>query len=133
MRFIKDGLVILALAAAMHTDWHIARPAEHHLSLGWRWHWLLGVPVGALTAWYVARVWPARPINASLVIFGMAGVLADVVEPAWEYSSGATSEWAFGQIRQAAFAAFVAASAMTHAIAVAFVRRKDGQVTRDRG
>ena len=125
MRLVNFGLVSLALASAMHLDWHAARPVVHHLSLGWQWHWLLAVPVGALTAWYVARVWPTRLVATSLGILAIASVLAAAVEPAWEYwVDGASYEWAFGSSRLAAFVMFVAAGTVTHAIVVIMATRR---------
>jgi hypothetical protein len=123
MRLVNFGLVSLALASAMHLDWHAARPAVHHLSLGWPWHWLLAVPAGALTAWYVTRAWPPRPVAASLGLLGIATVLAAVVEPAWEYwLDGASYEWAFGSSRLAALAMFVAVGTVTHVIVMIVAR-----------
>ena len=125
MGLVNFGLVSLALATAMHLDWHAARPAVHHLSLGWPWHWLLAVPAGALTAWYVAKAWPTRAAAASGGIFAIASVLAAVVEPAWEYwLDGAPYEWAFGSPRLAAFAMFAAAGAVTHLIVLIVARRR---------
>jgi hypothetical protein len=49
-RDFRAALVILGLATAVHVDWHVARPAVHHLGVGWRWHWLLTVPVFSLSA-----------------------------------------------------------------------------------
>jgi hypothetical protein len=114
-RLLSAGLVTIGLAMAMHLDWHAARPAAHHLSLGWEWHWLLAMPVFALTAWYVLRAWPERALAASVTIFGVASILATVVEPAWEHWTGATFEWAFGRTRLATFGAFLATGAITHA------------------
>jgi hypothetical protein len=44
-------LVMPDIASAMHVDWHLARPAHHHLSLGWSHPWLSAVPVFAAAAW----------------------------------------------------------------------------------
>ena len=120
----NTALVIVALASAMHLDWHMARPATHHLSLGWRFHWLLAVPVFALTAWFVLQTAPRRPLLSSVTIIGLASVLAAVVEPAWEYwVDGAPFEWAFGWMRLAPFIAFLIAGIATHAAVLAVARR----------
>lgn len=124
-RMVTSALVIVGLAAAMHLDWHVARPAVHHLSLGWRWHWLLAIPVFAVAALYVARAWPDRVLRASLIVIVAAGILAAVVEPAWEYwVDGATFEWAFGRLRLATFASFVAIGVLTQAAVVALTTRR---------
>jgi hypothetical protein len=108
-------LVTIALATAMHLDWHAARPAMHHLSLGWRFHWLLAVPAFALTAWFVRQTAPRRLVAASVGIIGVASVLAGIVEPAWEYwIDGATFEWTFGLMRLVPFVAFLAVGIATH-------------------
>jgi hypothetical protein len=49
-RYVQTALVALGVATAVHLDWHVARPAVHHLSMGWTLHWLLAIPVFALTA-----------------------------------------------------------------------------------
>src|SRR5262245_57331953 len=83
-RIVSAILVSLALATAIHVDWHVARPATHHLSLGLSWHWLLAAPVFGLTAWYVASAWPSTLLRASLWIVGGAVLLGGVIEPACE-------------------------------------------------
>ena len=128
MRPLSAGAVILGLAAAMHLDWHVARPIVHHLSLGWRAHWLLAVPTFGLTAWYVHRIWPAHRLAMSVAIVGAAGILAAVVEPAWEYwVEDAPLEWAFGRVRLEAFVSFVAAGIVTHAIVLGFLSRRSSR------
>lgn len=123
------ALVSLALATAIHLDWHAARPTAHHLSLGLSNHWLLAIPVFALVAWYVARSWPTHVIPASLAIVGSAIVVAGVVEPAWEYLVGdATFEWAFGRVRTTALAAFVGAGLLAYVAVLAFVRRSPSKI-----
>ena len=124
-RISSAVLVSLGLAAAIHTDWHFARPTHHQLSLGLPWHWLLAIPVFALVAWYVARVWPAQMTRASLVILGSAIVGAGLVEPAWEYFAGdATFEWAFGAARTQALAAYVATGLIAYVITLVAVSRR---------
>lgn len=123
-RMITAALVTLGLATAMHLDWHVARPTVHHLSLGWDWHWVIAVPVFALTAWYVVRAWPDAVLGASVAILGTASLLAAVVEPAWEYGTGASFEWAFGRARVAGFGAFLVTGIITHATVVWLARNR---------
>lgn len=121
-------LVTLALATAMHLDWHAARPTVHHLSLGLSWHWLLAIPVFALTAWYVARVWPEHTLGASVAIIGIASVLAALAEPLYElWVDRAPMDWAFGPLRLTSFAAFLAAGIVTHVAVLALLRRRAPQ------
>lgn len=125
MKRLRDILVTLGLATAMHLDWHAARPAHHQISLGLSWHWLLAVPVFALGAWYVHRAWPARTLAASVGIIGIAGLLAAVAEPAWELLvDGAPWDWAFGPARLAAFGTFLAMGVLTHVVFLAVARRR---------
>jgi len=61
----------------------------------------------------------------SVAIVGTAGILAAVVEPAWEFwVDKAPFEWAFGRIRLEAFGAFVAAGIVSHAIVLGFLSRR---------
>jgi len=116
--------VSLALATAIHVDWHFARPAHHQLSLGLPWHWLTAIPVFALVAWYVARAWPSQLLRASVAIIGSAVILAGVLEPGWEYLFGdAPFEWAFGATRNLALATFVGTGMLSYLIALALATR----------
>ncbi|HEX6315927.1 MAG TPA: hypothetical protein VFZ73_13745 [Gemmatimonadaceae bacterium] len=124
-RTIRSTLVCLALASAMHLDWHFARPAHHQLSLGLSWHWVLAIPAFGLVAWYVQRTSPDRLLRASVSIVLCAILIAGVVEPAYEYFlGGATFEWAFGLERIVALATFVAVGVVAHAAVLAFFRRR---------
>lgn len=130
-RILSGVFVSLALAAAIHTDWHFARPEHHRLSLGLAWHWALAIPVFALVAWYVTRVWVDHLLGASLAIVGSAAVLAGIIEPAWEYFfGGATFEWAFGAARNIALLMFVGTGVTTYVVVVAFTRRNRAQAAR---
>jgi len=121
---VSAVFVSLGLAAAIHTDWHFARATHHRLSLGLPWHWLLAIPVFALVAWYVARVWPRQILRASIAIVASATVAAGVLEPAWEYfAEDATFEWAFGAVRNAALAAFVGTGLIAYIVALAAIQR----------
>lgn len=118
-------LVTLALATAIHLDWHIARPAHHHLSLGLPGHWILAIPVFGLVAWYVARVWPSTVLTTSTVILGIAILLAGLIEPAWEYFlTGASFEWAFGSERNMALCMFVGTGLVAYLAVLSFFRRR---------
>ena len=123
-RKTTSTLVCLALATAMHVDWHLARPAEHHLSLGLSWHWLLAIPTFGLVAWYVVRTAPDRILRTSVSLVACAIVLAGVIEPAWEYYlADATFEWAFGRARLTALAAFVCSGVVAYLAVMAVLRR----------
>jgi uncharacterized membrane protein HdeD (DUF308 family) len=118
-------LITLGLAAAIHTDWHFARPAHHRLSLGLPWHWVLAIPVFAAVAWCVARMWPASRLRVSVAIVGSAVVIAGVVEPAFEYFvGGAPFEWAFGAERNVALATYVGTGLLAYAATLIAVRRR---------
>jgi len=124
MRRVSLALVTLGFAAAVHLDWHAVRPTTHHLSLGWTWHWLLAVPVGALTAWYSYRHWPELGILGGAIIIGGGALLGGVVEPAWEYwVEHAPLEWVFGDTRNLAFAAFTVTAGVSHTIALRLFER----------
>jgi hypothetical protein len=122
-RVVSSILVSLALAIAIHLDWHAARPAHHHLSFGWTWHWALAIPVFALVAWYIAHAWPSQPIAASLWIVGGAIIGGGVLEPAWEYSTGATYDWAFGPERRRILATFLVSGLLAYAVALTILRK----------
>jgi hypothetical protein len=129
-RTVLGILVGLLLAAAIHADWHLARPEHHRLSLGLRWHWLLAAPVFSLVAWYVARAWPSRLVEASVWILVGAVVVAGVVEPAWEYfMGGASLDWAFGAARTVALVAFVLTGVVSYVVTLALLRRGEADRT----
>jgi len=118
-------LVAVALATAIHLDWHVARPTVHHLSLGLPAHWLLAIPVFALAAWYVVRTFPSNILTASVAILAGAIILGGVIEPAWEYFLGdASYEWAFGRARTTMLASFVGTGLVAYVACVAFLRRR---------
>ena len=125
MRFAGPGLVILALATAIHLDWHVSRPTTHHLSLGWSWHWALAIPVFALAAFYVSRRYLADPVRASIGILGAAILLGALIEPAWEYWLGdASFDWAFGPHRTHAALVYVITGIATYAAVLFLLRRR---------
>src|SRR5919199_5955457 len=83
MRRLLFAVLVLALAVAVHVDWHLARPAHHHrrLSLGWDQHWLFAALAFAIVGWLVARTWPERPWRSGVWIAALAILLAQGVEP----------------------------------------------------
>lgn len=110
-------LVAVLLAVAVHLDWHLARSSHHGgLSFGWRVHWILALPVFALTAWYVHRAWPGQVIRASAWILGLAGLVAQVLEPLAELATGATLSWTFGPERLGAFLRYMSVGILTQVI-----------------
>ena len=124
-KFSSAVFVTLALATAIHTDWHFARPAHHPLSLGLSWNWVLAIPVFALVARYVSRAWRDAAGRASVAIVGSAILLAGLIEPAWEYFiGGATFEWAFGAARTTGLAAYVATGVAAYVIVLLFTTRR---------
>jgi hypothetical protein len=117
-------LVSLGLATAIHLDWHFSRPVHHQMSLGLTWSWLLAIPVFALVAWYVVRVWPTRLLVASILIVGSGVLAGGVLEPAWEYFlGGASREWAFGRERTVAFLTYTCCGLITYGAVLAWFAR----------
>ena len=122
---LRTGLISLVLATAIHLDWHIARPAHHHLSLGWTWHWALAIPIFGVAAWLVARGTPERAGVRSAVIIAAAALLGGVIEPAWEFLlTGATAEWAFGWARTQAFLVYTITGICAWLAVFAVMRRR---------
>ena len=125
MRPLGTSLAILLLGAAIHTDWHFARPAHHRLSLDLSWHWLLAVPVFALAAYYVASRKPPHPLAASAIVLGGGIVLGGILEPAYEYLlGGATWDWAWGPERTYAAIAFVTTGLLAYVLTYVIMQRR---------
>ena len=120
------GLVVAAvlLAAAVHVDWHLARPTHHGgLSGGWEAHWILALPAFALVAWYVQRAWPGHTRLASLSVIGVAAFVAQVLEPLAELTLGATLSWTFGAERLGAFVTYMSAGIVTYGVVLLALKR----------
>ena len=81
MRRVLFFTLVLVLAATVHIDWHLARPAHHRLSLGWDQHWLFAALAFGLVGWIVARSWPAEAWRLGGLIATLGIMLAQVVEP----------------------------------------------------
>ena len=84
MHRIRYAALVLFLAAAVHVDWHLARPAHHRLSLAWPHHWIFAAAVFAMVGWLIARWWPDTPGRVAAGIVGLALLLAQIVEPLLE-------------------------------------------------
>ena len=112
-------LAAFLLAAAIHVDWHLARPGHHsELSGHWAQHWLLGIPVFALLALYEAHR-PSRDRWRNSAVLILVGVfLGQVLEPLSELW-GAPWSYAFSAIRWAAFAEFMTAGLLTFLVVMA--------------
>ena len=123
MRRLRYAALVLVLAAVVHIDWHLARPAHHRLSLAWPQHWLFAAAAFALVGWLIARWWPDTPWRAAVGIVGLALVLAQGVEPLMEV---AVYEHRFGYPtdpgRWTAFAVCVAAGLPALVVALILCR-----------
>ena len=124
--------LVLLLVAAIHADWHAARPAlghHHRLSFGLDWHWMLAVPVFALAAAWVHRRWPRQLLAASAANLGLAAIVAQVLEPLGEQA------WYFHRfalgvepLRWTAFLEFMAAGIATYAVTLVVLRARSSPV-----
>lgn len=81
-RRIELALLALALAAALHADWHMARPLHHRLSLAWPYHWAVTALVFCAAGWWIGR--RAYGWRVASLVFIAAVALAQVVEPVGE-------------------------------------------------
>jgi hypothetical protein len=99
----------------LHVDWHLARPEHHRLSLGWPYHWIVTAIVFGVVGWGIARMWPTARWRLGVVVFTMAVLLAQGVEPLLEvaffqgrlgYPSDPGRWQAFGRAIAAATPAF---------------------------
>ena len=84
MRRLQYAGLVLVLAAVIHIDWHLARPAHHRLSLAWPNHWLFAAAAFAVVGCLIARGWPDAPGRAATGIVGLAVLLAQGLEPLLE-------------------------------------------------
>jgi hypothetical protein len=74
----------VVLAAALHVDWHLARPLHHRLSLGWSHHWIATGAVFLIAGCLIARRWPEHRWRMAGTVLLAAAVLAQLVEPTLE-------------------------------------------------
>lgn len=131
MRALLSIPVTVALAAAIHADWHLARPHDHGgLSGGWSFHWLVALPLFALTAWYLKRR-SGRPLAAGAVTIGAAVFLGQVLEPLGEIAlyHDAWSD-VFSRERLAAFAWFMVAGIVAYGGMIWWLRHRVSEIPR---
>jgi hypothetical protein len=81
-RRIELALISLALATALHVDWHLARPAHHRLSLAWPYHWVATALVFCAAGWWIGR--RAYGWRVASLVFVAAVVVAQGIEPVLE-------------------------------------------------
>ncbi len=120
----QSGVVTLGLAAAIHIDWHLARHGPG-LSLGWTYHWLVAVPIFALTAVLTVHRWRSAAGVAGIVIIVIATVLAQGLEPIAEsLFFGVPLGYGFRPERLTAFGAFLGIGVATFGVVVSVLRRR---------
>ena len=115
----------LWLAAAIHVDWHLARPHDHGgISGNFASHWLLALPVFAFTAWFLGRR-AGRPVAAGVVTIGVAILLGQVLEPLGEIVLF-HDPWSevFSAERNAAFASFMVAGIASYGLVTGLSSRR---------
>ena len=78
--YVRAGALIAVLAVLVHMDWHVGRAIHHGLSLGWTYHWIVGV-VGLGGMALLALRWRLR--LAALVAVVVAGLAAGQVLEPW--------------------------------------------------
>lgn len=74
----------LVLATVLHIDWHVARPAHHRLSLEWPFHWVITALAFAVAGWWIGRQQTPAKWRIASIVFVVAVVLAQGVEPFME-------------------------------------------------
>jgi len=84
MRRLPYAGLVVALAAVIHVDWHLARPTHHRLSLGWPNHWMFAIAAFAIIGCLIARGWPDAPWRAAAGIVGLGVLIAQGLEPLLE-------------------------------------------------
>jgi hypothetical protein len=119
-------IMSLLLGAALHVDWHLARPLHHRLSLAWENHWALTAGIFAIVGCVIARLWPAQRFRLGAVVFVSAAVIAQVVEPflevlIYDHRLGYDVEPA----RWAVFGKSLLASAIAYSGALVLCARRD--------
>ena len=81
---VPTFLLALVLGAAIHLDFHLARPTHHRLSLGWPYHWIVAAAIFAAVGWVIARRWPEQRWRMGIAVFVVGVFLGQGVEPVLE-------------------------------------------------
>ncbi len=134
-RWLISIPLVLLLAAAVHLDWHAARPVHTRLALGWPYHWLLAVPLFAGAAVYVGKKWPRRSWTASAVNIMLALALGQPIVLLGEMLMNRLPiSHALDGSRWTAFAEFTVAGFMTYLLVMGiFLKRRQTGARRDGG
>ena len=75
-------LLAFWVALAIHVDWHLGRPGDHHaLSFHLPYHWIFGIIVFAHLAWFISRRWPESFWKASRFIILVGMLIGQGLEP----------------------------------------------------
>ena len=124
-------LVILTLAAVIHADYHLARPATHHWSLGLWWHWVSCIVVFALAGAYLAWRRPADRWRAAAINVTLGVIAGQVIEPLVEgIPFGEGLGWDVTPDRWAAFGLCMAAGIASLLVVLAVAPALPGLKTR---
>lgn len=115
-----DCLSALGIAVAIHVDWHLARHLHARLSFGWAWHWVLAIPVVALTTWLITRKSRDHALRRCGVAMLFGVLLGQIAEPLWE-GDGAIRDLD----RWRAFGEFMTAGLITWLTTYRLIRRDE--------
>lgn len=121
---LRALLLASLVGAAVHVDWHLARPGPHRLSFDLRYHWLSAVPVFGFVTWYAVRSWPRWPVLASLALIGTGLMLGQTLEPAVEMLMS-ERDWSqvMPPVRVESFLEFLVAGIVTNVLVLLWLRR----------
>jgi hypothetical protein len=77
-------LLSVVLGAAIHLDWHLARPHHHRLSLEWPYHWAATAAIFGVVGWVVARSYSNRRWRVGLAVLVAGVFIGQLLEPVLE-------------------------------------------------
>ncbi len=120
-------LLALWVALAIHVDWHLGRPGEHHnLSFHLPHHWIFGILVSAHLAWYISRRWgPGSFWRASVFIILVGILIGQGLEPLLEVFEG-HMDWSplTNLVRWHIFLSFVLAGTVTYFVVAWLIQKR---------